>query len=229
MILLCCCLPLAGSLTLAEELTMFHRPIFNTAPTIEMIDPLAVALGALNRGVPLVYTYGDVVKLAGHSCPAMAGGFKLIQIALGELYPDTVPTRGDIKVRVLGGREDNVNGPISQVVTLITGASPETGFGGLGGGKFNRKDLLAFDEDHPSPPDCIFSAVFERGDTGRKIHVTYYNHMLASKPEMGALMPKAVSGKATDGELDRFGELWHERIEIILLDPPEGMFVITAE
>jgi hypothetical protein len=30
-------------------------------------------------------------------------------------------------------------------------------------------------------------------------------------------------------ELDRFGELWHERIETILLDPPAGMFVIEAE
>jgi len=70
---------------------MFIRPIFNDAPSIEVMDPLAIALGALSRGAPLVYTYEDAVKLAGHSCPAVAGGFKLVQIALGELYPGTTP------------------------------------------------------------------------------------------------------------------------------------------
>ena len=219
----------AGTQTLAAESTMFSRPIFNAAPSIELMDPLAVALGAMSRGVPLVYTYEDAVKLAGHSCPAVAGGYKMVQIALKELYPETTPRRGDIKVKVLGGREHKVNGPISQIVGLITGAAPETGFAGFSGGKFSRKNLLVFAADDPPAPDCVFAAVFERGDTGRKVKVTYANHMLAVKPEMGRLMPKAVSGKATDAELDRFGELWHERIETILLDPPEGMFVIEAD
>ena len=208
---------------------MFRRPIFKAAPSIELIDPLVIALGALDRGAPLVYLYEDAVKLAGHSCPAVAGGFKLVQIALGELYPDTTPLRGGIKVRVLGGREHKVNGPISQVVGLVTGAAPETGFAGLSGGKFSRKNLLVFAADEPPAPDCVFSAVFERGDTGRKVKITYANRMLASKPEMGMLMPKALSGTATNAELDRFGELWHERIETILLHPPAGMFVIEVE
>jgi hypothetical protein len=217
----------AGTQTLAAESAMFSRPIFNAAPSIELMDPLAIALGALSPGTPLVYTYEDAVKLAGHSCPAVAGGFKLVQIALWGLYPETTPRRGDIKVRVLGGREHKVNGPISQVVGLVTGAAPETGFAGLSGGKFSRKNLLTFAVDDPPAPDCVFSAVFERGDTGRKVKITYANHMLASKPEMGMLMPKALSG--TEAELDRFGELWHERIETILLNPPAGMFVIKAE
>lgn len=93
---------------------------------------------------------------------------------------------------------------------------------------FSCKNLLVFAASDPPPSDCVFSAVFERGNTGRKVKITYANHMLASKPEMGMLMPKALSGKATDVELDRFGELWHERIEAILLDPPAGMFVIEA-
>lgn len=227
--LFCALLCLAGTRSQAEEPILSNRAIFTTAPTIELIDPLAIALGAMGRAEPMVYTYEDVVKLAGHSCPAVSGGFKLVQIALAELYPDTTPVRGDIEVKVLGGVEHKVNGPISQIVTLVTGAAPETGFAGLGGGKFNRKNLLVFAADEMPPTDCIFSAVFERGDTGRKVRVTYSNHMLASKPEMGALMPKAVSDTATDEELARFGDLWHERIEIILLDPPEGMFVITAE
>jgi len=52
---------------------MLNRPIFDKAPTIKMIDPLAIALGALGREEPLVCTYEDAVRLAGHSCPAISG------------------------------------------------------------------------------------------------------------------------------------------------------------
>jgi hypothetical protein len=208
---------------------MFTRTIFRNAPTIELVDPLAIALGALDRNEAIVYAYEDAVKLAGHSCPAVSGGFKLVQLALSQLYPDTTPLRGGIKVKVLGGREHKVNGPISQIVTLVTGAASETGFAGLNEGKFSRKNLLVFVEDDSPSPDCVYSAIFERIDNGRQVKITYSNHMLGSKPEMGMLMPKAVSDQASDEELSRFGDLWHERIETILLDPPEGMFVVSFE
>jgi hypothetical protein len=43
---------------------------------------------------------------------------------------------------------------------------------------------------------------------------------------MGELMPLAVTGKGTDAEIKEFGELWHERIKAVLMNPLEGMFVI---
>ncbi|MFN3466770.1 MAG: FmdE family protein, partial [Candidatus Brocadiales bacterium] len=175
---------------------------------------------------PLVYTYGDAIKMAGHSCPAISGAYKLTQLALKELYKDKMPVRGEIKVTFKGGVEHKVNGPISQVISLITGAAPESGFGGLGGGKFNRKNLMSFDEKNEADPSCVCSAIFERMDTGRKIEITYSNYMLASDPKMGELMPKAVKGTASDAELKEFGNLWHDRIKTILTYPPDGMFVI---
>jgi hypothetical protein len=50
--------------------------------------------------------------------------------------------------------------------------------------------------------------------------------MLPANPKMGDLMPLAVTGKGTDSEIREFGELWHERIKTVLMNPPEGMFVL---
>lgn len=211
---------------MAVESTKFNKAFFDDVEPIKLEDPLAVVLGAIDKGEPLVYTYGDAVKLAGHSCPAISGAYKMTQLALKELYPDKNPVRGEITVKFKGGVTDKVNGPISQVVSFITGAAPESGFGGLGGGRYNRKNLLTFDENDVPAPDCICSAIFHRTDTGKKVEITYSNYMLSANPKMGELMPKAIGGRATDEELREFGELWHERIKTILFDPPEGMFVI---
>jgi hypothetical protein len=211
---------------MAVEPTKFNKVFFDEVEPIKLYDPLAVALGAIDKGEPMVYTYGDAVKLAGHSCPAVSGAYKMTQIALKELYPDETPVRGEIQVTFKGGVDHKVNGPISQVVSLITGAAPESGFGGLGGGRYNRKNLLTYDDKSESSPESVCSAVFERKDTGKKIEITYSNYMLPANPKMGDLMPKAVKGVASDSELKEFGELWHERIKTILLNPPNGMFVI---
>lgn len=211
---------------MAVESTKFNKAFFDEVEPIKLYDPLAVALGAIDKGEPMVYTYGDAVRLAGHSCPAISGAYKMTQLALKRLYPDKTPVRGDIRVTFKGGVDDKVNGPISQVVSFITGAAPESGFSGLGGGRFNRKNLLTYDEKSEPGPECVCSAVFERMDTGGKIEITYSNYMLPADPRMGELMPKAVRGTASDKELKEFGELWHGRIKTILFDPPEGMFVI---
>ncbi|MFQ5861959.1 MAG: FmdE family protein [Candidatus Brocadiales bacterium] len=215
-----------GGALMAVESTKFNKAFFDEVEPIKLEDPLAVVLGAIDKGEPMVYTYGDAVRLAGHSCPAISGAYKLTQLALKELYPDKTPVRSEITVKFKGGVEDKVNGPISQVISFITGAAPESGFRGLGAGKYNRKNLLTYDENDAPSPDCICSVVFQRTDTGKKIEITYSNYMLPADPRMGELMPKAVSGRASDSELKEFGELWHERIKTILFNPPEGMFVI---
>jgi len=210
----------------ATAQTRFNKAFFDEVEPIKLVDPLAVTLGAIDKGEPLVYTYGDAIKMAGHSCPAISGAYKLTQLALKELYKDKMPVRGEIKVTFRGGVEHKVNGPISQVISLITGAATESGFGGLGGGKFNRKNLMGFDEKNEADPSCVCSAIFERMDTGKKVEITYSNYMLDANPKMGELMPKSVKGIASDAELKEFGNLWHDRIKTILMNPPAGMFVI---
>lgn len=208
------------------EQTKFNKSFFDSVEPIKMKDPLAVALGAMDKNEPFVFTYTDAVKLAGHSCPAVSGAYKLTQVALKSLYGNETPVRGQIKVTFKGGVGYKVNGPISQVVTLITGASGETGFKGLGGGRYNRQNLLSFDETKEADEDAVCTVIFERMDNNKKIEISYNNSMLPANPKMGDLMPLAVTGKGTDAEIREFGELWHERVKAVLMNPMKGMFII---
>lgn len=208
------------------EQTKFNKSFFSSVEPIKIKDPLAIALGAMDKTEAFVFTYTDAVKLAGHSCPAVSGAYKLTQLALKSLYGSEIPVRGQIKVTFKGGIDNKVNGPISQVVTLITGAAGESGFKGLGGGRYSRHNLLSFDETKQADEDAVCTVIFERTDRNKKIEISYSNYMLPANPKMGDLMPLAVTGKGSDAEIKEFGELWHERIKTVLTNPPEGMFTI---
>src|SRR5574341_1181942 len=208
------------------EQTKFNKSFFDAVEPIKIKDPLAIALGAMDKNEAFIFTYTDAVKFAGHSCPAVSGAYKLTQLALKSLYGDEIPIRGQIRVIFKGGVGYKVNGPISQVVTLITGAAGESGFRGLGGGRYNRQNLLSFDETEEADKDAVCTVIFERMDTKKEIEISYDNSMLPANPKMGDLMPLAVTGKGTDAEIKEFGELWHDRIKAVLMNPPKGMFVI---
>jgi hypothetical protein len=215
-----------GGKVMAEGQTKFNIDFLDQVEQIKMKDPLAVALGAMDKEEPFVYGYEDAVKTAGHSCPAVSGAYRLTLIALKHLHGDEIPVRGNIKVTFRGDIGYKVNGPISQVVTLITGAAGESGFHGLGGGKFNRYNLLTFDENSEAPAGAVCSAIFERIDNGKSVEVSYNNSMLPANPKMGELMPLSVSGTGTDEQIKEFGKLWHERIKVVLTGNMEGMFVV---
>ncbi len=208
------------------EQTKFNKSFFDSVEPIRVKDPLAIALGAMDKNEAFVFTYTDAVKFAGHSCPAVSGAYKLTQLALKSLYGSETPIRGQIRVTFKGGVDYKVNGPISQVVTLITGAAGESGFKGLGGGRYNRQNLLSFAEAEDADEDAVCTVIFERMDNNKKIEISYSNYMLPANPKMGDLMPLAVTGKGTDAEIKEFGELWHERIKTILMNPLKDMFVI---
>lgn len=208
------------------EQTKFNKSFFSSVEPVRIKDPLAIALGAMDKNEAFVFTYTDAVKLAGHSCPAVSGAYKLTLLALKSLYGNEIPVRGQIKVTFKGGIDHKVNGPISQVVTLITGAAGESGFKGLGGGRYSRHNLLSFQDTQPADQDAVCTVIFERMDGNKKIEISYSNYMLPANPKMGDLMPLAVTGKGSDAEIKEFGELWHERIKTVLMNPPEGMFVI---
>ena len=58
---------------------------FAQAPTLRVRDPLAQFLGATTDGV-LEYHYADAVRLAGHSCPTVAGAYLLTLRGLRTFY-----------------------------------------------------------------------------------------------------------------------------------------------
>src|SRR5512147_174860 len=112
--------------------TMQSPAFFEEVPPIVVVDPLADVLGAAEGGV-IEYRYVDAVKLAGHSCPTVAGAWLMTRAALARLYPGELPRRGEIRVELGQAIDDGVAGVIASVAGLVTGAAGEGGFKGLAG------------------------------------------------------------------------------------------------
>lgn len=178
-------------------------------PVIRIYDPLGELLGA-NDGV-FCYTYDDAVKLSGHACPTVAGGFLLVKCALEELWGDEMPQRGDIEVTVYGAQDEGTNGPISQVFTLLTGAAASNGFHGLGG-QFARTGLLKFQ------PTGNPGFRFKRISTGASVTLVYDPSNIHAAHTMGEDLGRILSGFADETTAKRFRDAWRDRVLHILED-----------
>jgi hypothetical protein len=187
---------------------MQYPLFFECVESIILKDPLANVLGAFKDG-QIEYTYLDVVKSAGHSCPTVAGAYLMTWKALEALYPDSSPVRGEIDVAFKEGESEGVAGVIGNVIAQITGATDKSGFKGLNG-KFSRHSLMHFSED------IFSSARFTRVDTGKSVDVFYDPSSVLPAATMQPLMQKVMSGVATEEEVTEFGKLWQERVEKIL-------------
>jgi hypothetical protein len=193
--------------------TTWARDFFETVEPIKLLDPLGEILGAVNKGEPFVYNYSDAVLMAGHSCPAVSGAFAITRKALKALYGDETPVRGDIRVLIKGKAKDLAYGPQSQVIMLITGASGNTGFKGLGG-QFSRCDKLHFDQNETE----FNTYIFERIDTGKAVKAVYNPQALPDIPELNTLTPLVISKAANAEETKEFQRLWQGKVEKILTE-----------
>jgi len=200
----------------------WKQPFYEDVDGSHLKEPLAEFLGAVDEGEEFVFTYADAVKLAGHSCPAVSGAYKITQKALKALYGKQTPVRGEISVRVLGSVEDGALGPMSQVISLITGAAPETGFAGLSS-RFVRKNKLVFDETNTEPNTFVFT----REDNKKSVKVTYHPERIpAPKEDMSGLFIKCISGTANKKQHEQFIELWQARVKAVLLEEVKGLFEV---
>lgn len=77
--------------------------------SLTLRDPLAELFGAAEGGL-LSYAYADAVKLAGHSCPTVAGAYRATCDALRRLYPGETPVRGAVRVELRGAAHDGAVG-----------------------------------------------------------------------------------------------------------------------
>jgi hypothetical protein len=179
---------------------------------IRVRDPVAETLGVCRPGQPFEISYADVVKLAGHSCPATAGSYRIAEAGLDALYPDSTPVRGDVSVLARGPPDDHRYGVTSRVVSYVTGAEDERGFDGLAGGFGGRREHLQY-EDSPTTP---ITYVLERADTGQSATVEYHLDDLPPLGEARSLLPAVVDGTVTDAERVAFLEAWHDRVRTAL-------------
>ncbi len=197
-----------------------YPEFFNRAPRIRTFDPLAAFLGAPVDGV-FEYGFADAVKLAGHSCPTVAGTYLMVRAGLAALYPNDLPERGGVRVAFDEAATQGVTGVMAAVASLITGARERDGFHGLAG-RFNRNGLLTF----AKPVGA--GMMLERVDTGAKVGVDYRPGCVPGNPAMGPLMQACLDGSADPAERIEFGRLWQERVERILIDHAEdrGMILV---
>jgi len=187
---------------------MQYPDFFDTIETITLQDSLSDFLGTFKDGI-VEFSYLDVVKSAGHSCPTVAGAYLLTLEGLKALYKDEIPQRGDIFVSFKDDSANGVAGVIANVVSHITGATETSGFKGLGG-NFVRHDLMKFNAKISS------NVKFQRLDNGKSVEVSYDPSTIGGDPRQNELMQKLMQGVASKEEKELFGTLWQQRVEDIL-------------
>jgi hypothetical protein len=183
---------------------------FQDISPITLRDPLAGTLGAAADGL-IDYRFADAVKLAGHSCPTVAGAWLVARRGLRALYGEETPVRGGIRVELRAAQDAGTTGVVGNVLSLITGAAGEGGFKGLGG-KLARRNLLDYGVDLPA------EVRMTRLDTGASVLLDYHPEMVPPSPEMAPLMARVVGGVADAAEHAEFGRLWQDRVRRILLE-----------
>ncbi len=186
---------------------MNYPTFYNQIENIKLQDNLSDFLGAFEEGI-IEFSYLDVVKIAGHSCPTVLGAYLMSLEGLKALYPSSLPKRGEIKVEFNESILEGTTGVVANVISAITGATTNTGFKGISG-NFDRRNLLFFEKE-------IYSNVkFTRVDTQESIEVFYDPSSIAFDEKIQILMKKMIQKIATNEEKIQFGTLWQERVEKI--------------
>lgn len=193
---------------------------FDAVPPIVVADPLAELLGAAAGGL-LAYHYVDAVKLAGHSCPTVAGAWLMTRAALARLYPGGTPQRGALRVDMQQRVDEGVAGVIAGVAGLVTGAANNGGFKGLGG-RFARNDLLNFGV--PMTGEIRFT----RLDTGGSVELVHRPQAVTRPNGLMELMRSALEPQADVATRRAFGEAWQAWVRAILLDHADDPALIAV-
>lgn len=186
---------------------MAYPEFFDTIPTLTLRDPLAELLGSATGGL-ITYSYKEIVKLTGHSCPTVAGAWLMTCGALQRLYPDQVPERGNIAVMLSRPATEGVIGVIASVASFITGATTDTGFKGLRG-RFNRCNLLHFEQ----PVDGDLG--FQRVDTGARVTASFDASVVPPPSDLMAQLLVATGASPTVAQQAAFASSWQDRVKRI--------------
>lgn len=184
---------------------------YEQAPVVHTYDPFAAMLGAARDGL-LDYYYLDAVRLAGHSCPTVAGAFLIGRAALAALYPNEPTERGNIAVHMPAPEDEGVTGVMAQILTLLTGAAAGNGFYGMRG-RFRRKGLLSFADQREG--DAI---IFTRLDNNVNVAVTLDVSLIPADPAQGERLMAILQDYADASQQIAFADTWQDRVRRLLLE-----------
>ena len=193
---------------------------FDAVARIGVTDPLAALLGAAEGG-RIEYRYLDAVKLAGHSCPTVAGAWLMTRTALARLYPDETPQRGGMRVELRQAVDEGVAGVIASVVGLITGAANDGGFKGLAG-RFGRQGLLRFGVAMAG------EIRFTRLDNGSSVELAHRAQAVPGPTGLADLMRDALAPQADAATREAFAGAWQDWVRTILTDHADDPALIAV-
>ncbi len=185
---------------------MKYPAFFDDVENITVQDDLAKFLGVNEDGI-MEISYLDVVKSSGHSCATVAGAYLIALEGLKALYENEIPQRGKIKVELKRKPTEDNAGVVACVLSNITGATSDFGFGGLPTGQFNRRDRLFFDVD------MDFDVRMTRLDNMKSVGLNYEPHRVAN-PEK--LVKSVISPTTTEEEKQKFPHEFQEMVRKIL-------------
>ncbi len=197
---------------------MRYPAFFDEIKPIVLKDELAGLLGAFEGGA-VEFSYLDVVKSAGHSCPTVAGAYLMAQKGLEALYiGNRTPIRGEIKVEFKGKMQEGVTGVIANVFSQITGATSTSGFKGLTR-RFNRTGLMEYGAQIEG------DVRMTRIDSQRSVEISYDPSVVPNDPKVMTLMVDMEKNTALPHQKEEFAALWQQRVEKIFQNADKAVRV----
>ena len=190
---------------------MKYPDFFDTIENIVVYDDLCEFLGVNENGM-LEFSYADIVKSAGHSCATVAGAYLMAQKGLQALYKEETPHRGKIKVELQKSTRDENSGVVGAVISNITGATSDFGFGGIPTGKYNRRDLLFFEVE------MNHDLSLTRLDTGEKVYVDYKPQKVVNPM---AILKSAIKPDATQEDKESFPQRFQKMVQTVFENADE--------
>ncbi len=185
---------------------MKYLSFFDNVEKIVLEDELAKFLGVNEDGI-IEFGYADIVKSAGHSCGTVAGAYLVALKGLKALYGEEVPKRGEIKIEIKKIPEDDNAGVVGCVLSNITGATTNYGFGGIPTGKFNRRNLLFYNADIDT------DVRFTRLDTNKQVGINYRPRKIVNPMK---ILMSAIGENATDEDKKTFPTRFQEMVKTVL-------------
>lgn len=196
---------------------------FTRVPSIVMHEPLARTLGVAPDGL-VEYRYEDAVRVAGHSCPTVAGAWLMLWRGLKALWPDSPPVRGGVTVHFADSVEVGVTGVMASVATLVTGAAGAGGFKGLKG-HWPRRDLLSFSDGIAEGA----TMTIRRVDNGAGVRLSINARLVPADPETMTLLTHVLNHPEDSEPAVRFAALWQGRVQRMLVTERDTPGLVTVE
>ncbi len=136
------------------------------------------------------------------------GGAYLIALkGLKALYGKEIPKRGQIKIEIKKVPKDDNAGVVGYVLSNITGATTNYGFGGIPTGKFNRRNLLFYNADIDT------DVRFTRVGTNKQVGINYRPRKIINPME---ILMSAIGPNATDKDKQTFPIRFQEMVKTVI-------------